>query len=246
MNNITAIILAAGRGTRMNSKDRNKVVLHINGQPMLLRTLKILRDSKIKNFVVVVGFAKESVVEILDKNVKVADQKEQLGTGHAVRCALPMLDKDTEDVLIIYGDDSFLHTPQTFVNLFKTHRENHAKITFITMDSDDPTGFGRILRDDNEEIIGIVEEKNATDEQKEIHEINLGCYIVDRKYLEENIKDIKKNDVTGEYYITDLIDIISSQKGKIAAYKLTDGVWQGVNTPQDLNEAEKMLSNVNK
>jgi bifunctional UDP-N-acetylglucosamine pyrophosphorylase/glucosamine-1-phosphate N-acetyltransferase len=111
------------------------------------------------------------------------------------------------------------------------------------MDSQNPTGFGRIIRNENGEAVGIIEEKNATDQEKMIQEINLGCYIIDKKYLEENIKDIKRNPVTGEYYITDIIDIISHHQGKIAAYKLADKKWQGVNTREDLIEAERILSN---
>ncbi len=243
MENLTAIILAAGRGTRMQSTDTNKVAMKVSGEPMLTRTLGILKEAGVKSTVVVVGFAKESVVSILGDDVIIAEQNEQLGTGHAVHCALPSVPDEARDVLIIYGDDSFLHTATTFKSLYKTHLEQNAKITFITMDSESPTGFGRIIRNLDNEVVGIVEEKNATDEEKLITEINLGCYIIDKKYLEENIKNIKKNPVSGEYYITDIIDIISHHSGKIAAYKLTDKKWQGVNTREDLQEAERILSN---
>lgn len=243
MNTLTAIILAAGRGTRMQSTDTNKVAMPVKGEPMLLRTIKILKESGIGKIVVVVGFAKESVIPLLDEDAIVAEQSEQLGTGHAVRCGLSKVPEDTKDVLIIYGDDSFLYTPQTFQELYNTHEKSNAKITFITLEREDPTGFGRILRDENGEVVGIVEEKNASEQQKEIKEINLGCYIIDRNYLEGNITDIKRNPVTGEYYITDIIDIISSQQGKISAYKLTNTAWRGVNTREDLIEAEQLLAN---
>lgn len=243
MEKVTAIILAAGKGTRMQSTDTNKVALNVSGEPMLTRTIKILKEAGIGHVVVVVGFAKESVVGLLSPEIIVAEQDEQLGTGHAVNCALPKVPDDTESVLIIYGDDSFLHTPQTYKKLYDTHISEEAKITFITMESENPTGFGRIIRDNNNNVVGIVEEKNATEEQKQIREINLGCYIIDKKYLEENIKDIKRNEVSGEYYITDIIDIISGHGGKIAAHKLTDGVWKGVNTREDLAEAEKYFVN---
>jgi UDP-N-acetylglucosamine diphosphorylase/glucosamine-1-phosphate N-acetyltransferase len=243
MNNLTGIILAAGKGTRMNSTDKNKVALEIKGEPMLVRTIRILRKAGVSNIVVVVGFAKESVTVLLDDKVIIAEQKEQLGTGHAVMSALPFVPEGTEDILIVYGDDSFLHSPETFQKLYETHVSELAKITFITMYMDNPTGFGRILRDENNNVIGIVEEKNATEEQKEIREINLGCYIINKKYLEENIQDIHKNPVTGEYYITDIIDIISNHKGKIAAHILTGGKWRGVNTREDLLEAENLFSN---
>lgn len=241
MKNLTGIILAAGKGTRMNSTDKNKVALEVKGEPMLARTIRILRSAGIDNIVVVVGFAKESVTQLLDSTIVVAEQKEQLGTGHAVMSALPAVPSGTKDLLIVYGDDSFLHTSQTFQKLYDTHVQENAKITFITMHMDNPTGFGRIIRDENYNIIGIVEEKNATDDQKKIKEINLGCYIINKKYLEENIQDIHKNEVTGEYYITDIIDIIAHHKGKIAAYTLTDGRWRGVNTKEDLQAAENMF-----
>lgn len=242
MDNLTTMILAAGRGTRMNSVDKNKVAFEVKGEPMLLRTIKILREAGVKSIVVVVGFAKESVVAMLDEEIIVAEQNEQLGTGHAVKCALSKVPKNTENVLILYGDDSFLHTPQTFKKLYQTHLDNDAKITFITMDSPAPTGFGRIIRDENGSVVGIVEEKNATDEEKKISEINLGCYVINRRYLEDNIDAIKKNDVTGEYYITDIIDIISQHKGKIAAYRLTGEKWHGVNTKEDLVKAEILFN----
>lgn len=241
MEKLSAIILAAGKGTRMQSTDTNKVALKLKGEPMLVRTINILRESGIKSIVVVVGFAKESVISLLDSTIIVAEQKDQLGTGHAVMAALSNVPKESNSVLIVYGDDSFLHTPITYKKLFETHRNQNAKVTFITMESDSPSGFGRIIRDENKNVVGIVEEKNATEEQKRIKEINLGCYIIDKKYLEENIRNIKKNDVTGEYYITDIIDIIASQKGKIAAYKLTDSKWRGVNTREDLAEAENLV-----
>lgn len=243
MENITAIILAAGKGTRMQSTDTNKVAMQVHGEPLLTRSINTLRRSGISNIVVVVGFAKDSVLKLLDPNIIVAEQLEQLGTGHAVSCALPKVPSDSDSLLIMNGDDSFLYTPETFKAFFETHKKNGAMITLITMESPNPTGFGRILRDESGNINGIVEEKVATDDQKAIKEINLGCYIIDKQYLIENIKDIKRNEVSGEYYITDLIDIISHHQGKIAGYKLTDAQWQGVNTREDLAAAENLLSN---
>ena len=242
MKDLTAIILAAGRGTRMQSTDKNKVAMEIGGQPMLVRTISILKKAGITNIVVVVGFAKESVLSILSEDIIIAEQEEQLGTGHAVVSALPKVPTGTQDLLILYGDDSFLHTATTFQSLYQTHVEEGAEITFVTMDSDNPTGLGRIIRDNNNEVVGIVEEKNANEDQKKISEVNLGCYVINKKYLEENINDIHKNPVTGEYYITDIIDIISHHKGKIAAHKLSDGRWHGVNTKDDLAKAETLLS----
>lgn len=242
MDHLTAIILAAGKGTRMNSKDKNKVVLEVGGKPMLLRTIKALRGAGVKQIVVVVGFAKTSVIKLLDPEVIVVEQKLRLGTGHAVSVALKKIPDDCRDVLIVYGDDAYMHTSQTFRELYKTHKGKNAKITFITMDINDPTGFGRIIRDKKGEIKGIIEQKNATDEEKKIKEINLGCYIVDKEYLSQNIKHIKKNPISKEYYITDIIDIIAHNKHIIAGYKLQNEKWRGVNTREDLEIAKSMFS----
>lgn len=241
MDHLTAIILAAGKGTRMNSKDKNKVTLEVGGQPMLLRTIKTLKDAGVEHIVVVVGFAKKSVVKLLGPDTITAEQRLRLGTGHAVKVALKKIPEDCHNVLIVYGDDAFMHTPRTFRELYKTHRENHAKITFITMDIEDPEGFGRIIRDERGEVTGIIEEKNATEEQRNIKEINLGCYIIDKEYLTKNLKHIKKNPVTKEYYITDIIDIIAHNKHKIAGYNLKNVKWRGVNTREDLEIAKSMF-----
>ena len=144
MRNLTAIILAAGRGTRMQSTDTNKVAMHVAGRPMLARTLSILKEAGLSHIVVVVGFAKESVLPLLSDDIIVAEQTEQLGTGHAVVSALPKVPSDTSDLLIVYGDDSFLHSAKTFQNLYRTHIEEGAKITFVTMDRQDPTGLRKI------------------------------------------------------------------------------------------------------
>lgn len=243
MKNIAAIILAAGKGTRMKSKDRNKVSLEVNGKPLLSRTINILKNAGISTIIVVVGFAKASVIKLLDKDIIIAQQTRRLGTGHAVRAAMSKIPEKSDSVLILYGDDTFMHSPETFKKLYKTHVREGATITFITMDSDSPTGYGRIIRNKNNDVIGIVEEKNATETQKKIKEINLGCYLINKKYLAKNIKYIKKNPVSKEYYVTDIIDIIAKNKDKISAYKLTNGKWRGVNTREDLQEAENLLIN---
>lgn len=242
MEDLTVIILAAGKGTRMKSKTKNKVTLEVKGEPMLARTLKILKSAGIRSVVVVVGFAKESVLPLLSKDILVAEQTRRLGTGHAVKIALDKVPKTTKDVLILYGDDTFMYSPETFQELYSTHKKENAQVTFITMDTENPTGYGRIIRDKENEVIGIVEEKNASAHQKKIKEINLGCYILSRDYLQKNIGHIEKNQLTGEYYITDMIDIISHNKDKIAAHKLTKDKWRGVNTKEDLMVAEQLVA----
>lgn len=243
MENITAIVLAAGKGTRMKSKEKNKVSLEVNGKSLLSRNINILKSAGISNIVVVVGFAKESVIKLLDKDIIIAEQTRRLGTGHAVRAALSKVPDKSNSVLILNGDDIFMHSLEVFEKLYETHLKDNAKITFITMDTDTPTGFGRIIRNKNNDVVGIVEEKNATGVQKKIKEINLGCYLIDKKYLEKNIKHIKKNSVSKEYYMTDIIDVVARNKDKISAYKIENGRWQGVNTREDLQHAESLFTN---
>lgn len=241
MDNVTAIILAAGKGTRMKSTDVNKVAMHVDGEPMVARTISILRNSGISSIVVVVGFAKESVIKVLPEGVTVAEQNEQLGTGHAVMCALDKVADAAKDVLIVNGDDAFMYNPSVFQGLHEVHVSQKAVVTFITMNSESPTGFGRIVRDGKGTVVEIVEEKNANEEQKKIKEINLGCYLIDKNYLSKNLEKIDKNEISGEYYITDLIDYIAKRNERIATYTLKDSKWQGVNTPDDLKMAESMF-----
>ena len=243
MKNITAIILAAGKGTRMKLKDKNKVSLEVNGKSLLSRNINIIRSAGISSIVVVVGFAKESVIKLLDKDIIIAQQSRRLGTGHAVRTALSKVPDNSDSVLILNGDDIFMHSLETFKKLYETHLQENAKVTFVTMYTNNPTGFGRIIRNKNNDVVGIVEEKNASGFQKNIREINLGCYLIDKNYLKKNIKHIKKNPVSKEYYMTDIIDVISKNKDKISAYKLTNGKWKGVNTREDLEEAQSLLTN---
>lgn len=243
MKNITAIILAAGKGTRMKSKERNKVSLEVNGKSLLSRNINIIRSAGISSIVVVVGFAKESVIKLLDKDIIMAEQKRRLGTGHAVSMALPKVPEKSDTLLILNGDDVFMHSLETFKKLYETHLQDNAKVTFVTMNTNSPTGFGRIIRNENGNVVGIVEEKNATEAQKRIKEINLGCYLIDRKYLERNIRHIKKNPVSKEYYMTDIIDVAAKNKDRISAYKIENGRWQGVNTREDLQHAENLFTN---
>ncbi len=241
MENLTAIILAAGKGTRMNSVDTNKVAMNVGGEPMISRTVKTLQESGISSLIVVVGFAKESVVKVLPQGVLIAEQVEQLGTGHAVMSALPQIPGTATDVLILNGDDAFLYAPSDFKKLHEIHKSQNATLTLVSMHAKSPTGFGRIIRFKGD-IKGIVEEKNATDEQRKITEINLGCYIINKDYLVKNLSKIDKNLVTREYYITDMIDFIASENKKISSYILENSKWQGVNTPEDLKAAEKLLN----
>jgi bifunctional UDP-N-acetylglucosamine pyrophosphorylase / glucosamine-1-phosphate N-acetyltransferase len=238
---IWVVILAAGKGTRMKSKAKNKVAYEVKGVPMITRTLKTIRDCGIKNIIVVVGYAKESVISLLDKKIIVAEQKKRLGTGHAFKVGLNKVPGSAEAVLALYGDDSFLYTGGLLNKLIKSHLDTSSALTFLSIEIEDPKGLGRIVRDSLGNVTGIVEEKDATEEQRKIREINSACYIFDMKFLKKYVNRMVKSPVTGEYYLPGLVEIAVKEKEKIQAYKIKDLKWRGVNTQDELKEAEQYI-----
>ncbi len=238
--NVWAIIMAAGKGTRMNSHTTNKVALPLAGKPIISHTITNLRNTGIHNIVVVVGFAKDSILQYLDPDIVVAEQTEQLGTGHAVKMAMEKI-PNGDTILVLNGDDSYVFTPEILSELYKNHMKAHAAVSFLTLIMRNPTGLGRILRDTNGKVIGIVEEKDATVEQKEIQEINPACYMFSADFLKEKLPQLQKSPVTGEYYITALIEMAVQEDAPIATYTAEGLNWRGINTPDELKQAESMF-----
>lgn len=241
MNNIAAIILAAGKGKRMKSLNQNKVVFKLANKHMIAHTVDLLDKLKIKIKIAVVGFAKESVVNVLGDRVTYAIQQRRLGTAHAVMCALKKLPEGITDVLILQGDDSAFYTQETISKLLDKHLLSGNSFTFLTIDIDNPFGLGRIVRDQNKKLISIVEEKEASQEQKKIKEINPACYLISVQFLNKYLKKIEKSSVTGEYYLTSFIDIAIKNNEKIEAVRGGKILWRGINTPEELKEAERIF-----
>ncbi|HVF68936.1 MAG TPA: sugar phosphate nucleotidyltransferase [Xanthomonadales bacterium] len=236
-----AIILAAGRGKRMQSKKANKVTLHLANKPLILHSIHLLEKMKFEEIVVLVGYAKDSVKNVLkESNVVFAEQKKRLGTGHAVKVAFKSLDLKITDVLIIYGDDSHFYNEKIISSLIKEHYLKKASITFLTITVANPFGLGRIVRDKSGEVMAITEEKDATEKIRKIKEVNPACYIFDVEFLKKYLPKIPKSKVTGEYYLTSLIDIAIKNAEKIATFKVKNMPWRGVNTREELLEAEKI------
>lgn len=240
MKKIAAIILAAGKGKRMNSARMNKVVLTLGNKQMILHTVDRLRELPIVPIIVVVGFAKESVMKVLEGRVVFAKQSKTLGTAYAVTCALKKLPKDIRAVLVLNGDDSAFYTKDIIKNLIRSHWEKNAVLSFLTITVDNPMGLGRVIRKDGK-IIGIVEEKDATDIQRRIKEINPACYIFKVSFLRQYLNKVKKSPISGEYYLTSLIDIAIKNKQKIEAVTGGKILWRGINTPEELKEAERLF-----
>jgi UDP-N-acetylmuramoyl-L-alanyl-D-glutamate--2,6-diaminopimelate ligase len=238
------IVMAAGLGTRMNSSFP-KVLQKIAGRPMISYTLQDLRRARLSKIVVVVGYKKDKVVNEVKGAVDFAVQEKRLGTAHAAGKGLKKLKGKGKRVVVLNGDDSAFYRPETIKKIIKMHDETEAVITFVSLVKDNPTGLGRVLRDKEGNIAGIVEEKDADSAQKKIKEVNDGLYVFDKKWLADNLKKVKKNKASGEYYLVDLVRIALDSGGKVEVFKLTDpSQWQGVNTKEQLKKADKKMRKV--
>ena len=239
MKNTAAIILAAGKGTRMNAKDKNKVTFQLGEKPMVSHTVDNLEKAGVTQIVAVVGFSSESVRNALQDRVVYATQNPPQGTGDAVKVGIQKLDNEIETVLIVYGDDSAFYPPELYLKVKQKLEETRADMVLLTLEKDDPTGLGRIVRDENGNIARIVEEKMASEEEKKIKEINTAMSCIKRDMLEECITEIKRNPASQEYYFTDIVEIALQKGKKIVPMKLeNDNYWQGVNTKEDYEIAK--------
>lgn len=241
--NTAAIVLAAGRGTRMKAKTKNKVAFSLQGKPMITHTVDHLVEAGVAQIIAVVGFAAESVKIALGDRVDYATQNEPLGTGDALKAALPSLEPKIDTVLTVYGDDSAFYPVSLYHEMVAELKTKECDLLFLTIHKDDPTGLGRIVRNSIGEVERIVEEKNATDTEKKIQEINTGFYCFKRDFLEKYIGDIQKNPLTGEYYATDMVEIALRNNKKVCAYFRPDSsIWHGVNNRSDWARAQKKAS----
>ncbi|PIR98780.1 hypothetical protein COT87_03025 [Candidatus Collierbacteria bacterium CG10_big_fil_rev_8_21_14_0_10_44_9] len=240
--NTATIILAAGRGSRMKAKNKNKVAFKLGGQPMIAHTVNHLLAAGIKDIITVIGFQGDSVKKALGTKVSYVTQTQQLGTGDAIKTAIPLITPGVITVLAISGDDSAFYPPGLFTKMITKKQNLGCDILFLTIHKDDPTGLGRIIRDHRGKVASIVEEKVSTDDQKKIQEINTGFYCFDRDFLFEYIDKIKKNPVSGEYYLTDLVEIAIEHGKKVETFFVKDdSIWQGVNNRSDFAKAQAKI-----
>lgn len=239
---IKSIILAAGQGTRMKSQ-QYKVLHPVLGKPMLSHVIDNLSLAEVDRKVIVVGHGAEKVKETIGvrEDVEFVLQSEQLGTGHAVMMAENIL-KDEEGVTLVVCGDTPLITPTTLSNLIEFHRSQKAVATILTTDMGVPTGYGRIIRNINDEVVKIVEEKDADDDEKKVKEINTGTYCFDNQQLFKALKSIKNDNNQGEYYLTDVVEILKNQSQKVMAYKTLDSdETLGINDRVALAKASQIL-----
>ncbi len=238
--NIMAIVMAAGKGTRMKSK-KSKLVQKIYGKEIVKRAVENAEKAGVKDIVAVVGYMKEEVMAVLGDRVKYANQDEMLGTGHAVMQAKEFLKGKKGKVLVLNGDVPLIR-PETLNKLIEKSVENKEYVTLLTAIYDNPTGYGRIVRDEGGNISAIVEEKDTTEEQKEIKEINAGIYCFDIEELLAALEKIKPNNAQGEYYLTDVVQIMNEKGLKTGAVIVEDNTEiLGINDRIQLEMLTKVL-----
>ena len=237
--NFKAIILAAGKGTRMKSK-YPKVIHKVCGKEMVNHVISVSKESGVKDIVAILGHESEVVKAKLPQNTMIAMQTEQLGTGHAVMMAKEYI--NDEDTIVVLCGDTPLIKEDTLKKLFTYHIENKYHATVLTTEIDNPTGYGRIIRDENQDLLRIVEQKDATEEEKLAKEINSGIYCFNGKTLRESLDLLDNNNAQGEYYLTDTIKIMRDNGHKVGAFNgSTIEELMGVNSRVELSKAELIM-----
>ena len=235
-----AVILAAGKGTRMKS-DLPKVLHKVAGISMLEHVFRSVSAIEPEKTVTVIGHKAELVEQVLAGQTEFVRQTEQLGTGHAVMMAEPVLENLAGQTLVIAGDTPLI-TGESLKNLIDFHINHKNVATILTAEADNPFGYGRIIRNQHGEVVKIVEQKDASDFEQQIKEINTGTYVFDNARLFEALKNINTNNAQGEYYITDVIGIFRENGEKVGAYTLKDfDESLGVNDRVALATAEGVM-----
>lgn len=236
----TSVILAAGMGTRMKSK-MPKVLHKVCGKPLSKWVIDASKAAGADKVCAVVGHKAETVKEVLGDVCEFALQAEQKGTGHAVMQAIDVIKNSKGEVVILNGDTPLI-TAETINKAIEYHKNNGNQATVITAILDDATGYGRIVRDNDGSVLKIVEQKDASEEEKKINEVNSGMYVFDAQSLVYALDKITPNNAQGEYYLTDTLEILLSASKKIGGYAISDNdEIRGINDRVQLNEAEKIM-----
>ena len=240
MSDLLTVILAAGKGTRMKS-DVTKVLHPIAGKEMLKHVVETVTELESK-IVTVVGYQAEKVKEKMgDYEIDFVEQKEQLGTAHAVMQAKEQIKKHDGPVLVLYGDTPLLKKT-TIEKMIQKHKQSEAGLSILTAKVDNPTGYGRIIRNENGQVTRIVEEDDTTKKEKNIKEINSGVYCFDSNLLAKSLDNIDCDNAQNEYYLTDAVDYIKNKGNKVVPVVIEDNKEiTGVNDRSSLAKAEKIL-----
>jgi UDP-N-acetylglucosamine diphosphorylase/glucosamine-1-phosphate N-acetyltransferase len=240
--NVAVVILAAGQGTRMES-NKAKVLHEIAGRPMILYVVEAARRIAGDNVIVVVGHQAQKVRDIISESAQLhfAYQEEQLGTAHAVQCAVPSIPGGCDEVVILCGDVPLIRA-ETISGLIEDHLSAARDISLLAVEVENPYGYGRVLVDDKRQVFGIIEESDATVAQKQINLINAGIYCIHKAFLLQALPKIRTNNAQNELYLTDIMGIGHSENKKIGVVIGTDpSEVIGVNTIQELKRVEMIL-----
>lgn len=235
----TAIVLAAGKGTRMKSR-LPKVLHKVAGLPMIVHVMRIMEATGFEKIIPVLGYGKDEIAAVLPEGYEPVVQEEQLGTGHAVLQCISRIPEEGS-VLVICGDTPLIKA-ETIDSLEKVHRDSRAAVTVLTAMADNPYGYGRIIRGEGG-IEAIREEKDADEAEKEIREINTGTYFFDAGFLKKELVQLSADNSQGEYYLTDLVEK-AVNTGLTAAVSVLGDFSEslGINNRIQLAEAEKTMN----
>jgi UDP-N-acetylglucosamine diphosphorylase/glucosamine-1-phosphate N-acetyltransferase len=243
---IAVVILAAGLGTRMKS-NKAKVLHKVCGKPMVNYVVETASRIAGNNVVLVVGHQADKIRQAVSDlgTFSYAYQKEQLGTGHAVLCALPQLPDHCRQVLILYGDVPLIKA-ETLSALIRVHANEKRDISILAVELEDPSGYGRILLDKSGRVQSIIEEADASAQQKRIKLINTGIYCVKKEFLLRAVPQIRSDNAQGEIYLTDIVGIAYNEKRHIGVTVGGDHFEvTGINTIQELKRIERAMKNRN-
>lgn len=239
MGKMKAVILAAGAGTRMKS-EKPKVIHKICGKPLVEHVIEAVQEANISEICIVIGHQGEQVKAAIKENVVFVEQKERLGTGHAVMQAEEFL-KEEGTVIILAGDTPMV-TGESIKTFMEYHETSENAVTVWTAHFENPFGYGRIIRDENGNFVKIVEQKDASQEEAAVQEINSGIYCFDIKALKEALSQIDNKNAQGEYYLPDTLEIILQKGLKVDALQLQDATEiLGINSRVQLAEAEAVM-----
>ncbi|MGA9363855.1 MAG: sugar phosphate nucleotidyltransferase [Bacteroidota bacterium] len=243
---LATVIMAAGKGKRMNNPEMAKVLHQVNGRPLIDYVVSLALKIESAKTVVVVGHRRDLVVRHVaaqfGSRIAFVEQHEQLGTGHAVLQSGKALHGFIGDVLVLSGDVPLL-SKETLTRLIGEHRRHRPVATILTADLENPVGYGRILRQSDGSVQRIVEEKDASEAERGVKEINTGIYVFDKVELFDALQHLGSHNVQNEYYLTDVFESFWRKSQKVLAVKASNyNEVRGVNTPEDLSEAQEVYS----
>ena len=244
---LATVIMAAGKGKRMRNPEKSKVMFELKNKPMIEYVIDLSLKIHSDLIVPIVGHQKQSVIDFLSnrfpeskERIKFAHQDEQLGTGHALMQTKELLENFEGDVLILSGDVPLLKY-ETVMKFLNYHYDNQFQASLLSAIFENPFGYGRVIRNADGTFAETVEEKDASEEQKKIKEINSGIYIVNAKLLFEALQTLKTDNAQGEYYLTDIFKYFRDKEIKTGAIPVDNNIEiTGINTVEQLEELEKL------